>query len=101
MNSGSCTVKMLLAALLGVSLASPALHALDFQPEFVTTQNEDGFKTVEVVLKDGAARVVYCPPVAWKAEDGGHYLRFYPPHLSMADLTIESEKASAARILDA
>ena len=92
---------MVLAALLGASLTAPALQALDFEPEFVTTENEGGFKLVEVVLRDGAARVVYCPPVAWKVEAGERCLRFHPPGVSLADLTIESEKAPAARVLDA
>ena len=92
---------MILTALLGASLSAPALHALDFDAEFVTIENEGRFKAVEVVLKDGAARVVYCPPVAWKAEAGERYLRFYPPGVSLADLTIESERAPAARVLDA
>ena len=94
-------MKILLAAVLGTWLAEPALHALDFEPEFITTQNEDGFKLIEVVLKDGAARVVYCPPVAWKAVVGDRCLRFHPPGISLADLTIEAEKAPASRALDA
>lgn len=94
-------VKILLAAMLCASLAAPALRALDFDPEFITTENEGGFKVVEVVLNDGAARVVYCPPTAWKGVAGEGCLRFYPPGVSLADLTIEAEKASAARVLDA
>lgn len=98
MKPGNLTVTILLAAALGVV---PALHALEFKPEFVTTENEGGFKQVEVVLKDGASRVVYCPPVAWKVEEGNRYLRFHPPGISLADFTIDSEKAPAARIMDA
>lgn len=93
-------VKIFLIALLGTSLPVPMLRALEFKPEFVTTENEGGFRNVEVVLQDGAARVVYCPPVAWTAEEGERSLRFHPPGVSLADLTIESEKAPAARVLD-
>ena len=100
MNPRNRTVKIFLIALLGTSLPVPALRAIEFKPEFVTTENEGGFKHVEIVLQDGAARVVYCPPVAWKAEEGERSLRFHAPGVSLADLTIESEKATAARVLD-
>jgi len=101
MNPENRRVKILLAVLLGASLSVPALRALDFKPEFITTDTEGGFTNVEIVLKDGAARVVYCPPAGWKPEEGERYLRFHPPGISLADLTIESEKVSAARVLDA
>lgn len=94
-------MKILLAALLGASFTGPASQALDFQPEFITTENEGGFKHLEVVLKDGAARVVYCPPSGWKPAVGERCLRFHPPGVSLADLTIEEEKAHAGRALDA
>ena len=101
MNLRNRKVKTVLAALLGAALTGPALRALEFKPEFVTTENEGGYKIVEVVLKDGASRVVYCPPFAWKAEEGERCLRFYAPGVSLADLTIEAEKAPAAQVLDA
>ncbi len=101
MISENRMAKIFLIALLGASLATPALRAIEFKPEFVTTENEGGFPHLEVVLKDGAARVIYCPPVAWKVEEGERYLRFHAPGVSQADLTIESEKISAARALDA
>ncbi len=101
MNARNRNVKVLLAGLLFAVLAWPALRALEFKPEFITTVNEDGFATTEIVLKDGASRVVYCPPAAWKAEEGERFLRFHAPGVSLADLTIEAEKVEGARTLDA
>ena len=94
-------MKALLAVLLGAALTALAAHALEFKPEFITTVNEGGFKTVEVVLRDGASHVVYCPPPSWKPEEGECYLRFHAPDVSLADLTIEADKISAAHTLDA
>lgn len=101
MNPALRTVKIALAALLGASLTLPAPGMLEFAPEFVTTKLEGGFQNLEVMLRDGSSRVVYCPPAGWKAEPGARYLRFRPPGVSLADLTIEAEKAPAGRVLDA
>ena len=101
MNLRNRKVKTLLAVLLGAAFTGHSLLALEFKPEFITTVNEGGFKSVEVVLKDGASRVVYCPPVAWKLEEGERYLRFHAPGVSLADLTIEAEKTPVAQVLDA
>jgi hypothetical protein len=101
MSPGHRTLKIALAGLLGVSLTLPMPGMLDFAPEFVTTKVEGGFQNVEVALKDGASRVVYCPPVNWKAEPGERHLRFHPPGVSLADLTIEEDKAPPGRVLDA
>ncbi len=43
----------------------------------------------------------HCPPGAWKAEEGERYLRFHAPGVSFADLTIEADKITSARTLDA
>ncbi len=101
MNPARRTVKIALAALLGASLALPARAMVEFVPEFVTTKLEDGFQNLEVMLRDGSSRVIYCPPAGWKAEPGARYLRFYPPGASQADLMIEADKAPAGRVLDA
>lgn len=98
MHCRTRTAKKILTAALGAALSA---QALEFSPEFVTSQNEGGFKSIEVVLKDGAARVVYCPPAAWTAEEGERSLRFHAPGVSLADLTIDAEKSSGPRILDA
>lgn len=94
------TLKTALASLLGVSLTLSAFGLVEFVPEFVTATLEGGFQNLEVVLKDGGMRVVYCPPANWKSEAGGRYLRFFPPEVSLADLTIDAEKAPAGRALD-
>jgi hypothetical protein len=89
------------AALLAVAFPLSLGEALDFNPAFVETTVEGGFKNHEVVLQDGNARVVYCPPVGWQAEPGPRWLRFHPPGVSLADLTIEADKAAAGRTVDA
>jgi hypothetical protein len=101
MNPGNRTVKMLLAVLLGAFSAAPALRALDFTPEFVTTVTEDGFKSTEIILRDTGSRVIYCPPSGWQAVEGERQLRFHPASVSLADLTIDSEKAAVGRSVDA
>jgi hypothetical protein len=98
MHRENRTMKILLAALLGVPLTLPAL---DYKPEFIMTEIEGGFRISEIMLKDGTARVIYCPPAGWNAGEDERCLRFHPPGISLADLTIESEKKTAARTLDA
>jgi hypothetical protein len=94
-------LKTAMACLLAVSLTPRAPGVVEFAPEFVTTEIEGGVQVLEVALRDGAARVLYCPPANWKAEPGERSLRFHPPGVSLADLTIEAEKAPAGRALDA
>lgn len=101
MKPRNLSVKIALAGLLGVSLTLHASGIVEFAPEFVTTKLEGGFQNLEVILKDGSSRVVYCPPVGWKAEPGGRYLRFHPPGASLADLMIEADKVPPGRVLDA
>jgi hypothetical protein len=84
-----------------LSLPFTALRALDFTPTFIETEVEAGVKNREIVLKDGPARVLYCPPAGWRAEAGGNWLRFRPLDASMADLTIDADKAPAGRVADA
>jgi hypothetical protein len=101
MKPGTHTAKSLLTALLLAAIAAPTLHALEFEPTFIETEVEGGYKNLEVVLKDGNAKVVYCPPPGWQAAPGPRRLRFFPRTVSLADLTIESDKAEPGRIVDA
>jgi len=71
----------------------PTVRALDFTPSFIETEVEGGVTNREVVLKDGSVNVVYCPPASWQAVAGERRIRFYPPGVSLADLTIESDTA--------
>jgi len=96
---GSRKSKTLLAAAMFSPLST--LCALDFTPEFIETPLEAGIKNREVVLKDGSARVVYCPPAGWQPEEGERYLRFHPPGVSLADLTIEAEKVATRKAVEA
>ena len=95
---GFRTTKTFLAGLLAMT---STLCALDFTPEFIETPLEAGIKNREVVLKDGSARVVYCPPAGWQPEAGEGYLRFHPPGATFADLTIEAEKVPTRRAVEA
>lgn len=80
--------------------ATPGV-AIDFKPVFVETEVEAGVKNLEIVLKDGTERIVYCPPARWRAVAGERSLRFHPPEVSLADLTIDCDKAPAGRVADA
>jgi hypothetical protein len=93
--------KTFLAWVLVAGFPHAFVHGLDFAPKFIETVVEGGFKNREVVLGDGGAQVVYCPPAGWQAESGGRWLRFHAPRVTLADLTIESEKAAAGRTFGA
>lgn len=91
----------MLLSLLALGLSPAILRGIEFAPTFIETPVEGGFVHREVVLKDGANRVVYCPPAGWQAEAGERFLRFRPQGATLADLTIDAEKAAAGRILEA
>jgi hypothetical protein len=78
----------------------PSLLALDFKPTIIETVMEAGFKNREVVLRDGNSEVIYCPPARWEVEEGSRSLKFHPPGVSFADLTIESDPVTAPRTVD-
>lgn len=98
---GIHVMKKVLATLFMVLLPFAGLRALDFVPNFIETEVEAGVTNREIVLKDGSANVLYCPPVGWQSVVGERSLRFHPPGVSLADFTIEADKAEVGRVLDA
>ncbi len=84
-------------ALLAAALTfSSSLRALDLTPSAGSRELE-GIEIPIVLFSDGARKVAYQPPGAWRlSSDSGELLRLYPPNASHAVMQFRIRPRSAA-----